>query len=74
MDEANQSPDHIVARGLCHAYGEAVVLETRLAGHTQDGHVVLRHHMGDGAGGAFAEAITVRRMSDGFDLAGAFGG
>lgn len=27
MDEANQSPNHIVARGLCHAYGEAVVLE-----------------------------------------------
>lgn len=49
--------------------GERVVLETRLIGRTEAGAAVLRHAIGDGGEGLFAEAITVRRFAKGAGLA-----
>ena len=49
--------------------GERVHVRTRLLGRTDDGAAVLRHVLDDGADTVYAEAHTVRRLTDGGDLA-----
>lgn len=53
---------------------ERVVIETRLVGRTEGGAAVLRHAIGDGEEGLYAEAITVRSLSTGGDLGAAWEG